>query len=131
MDAMYAGMFDEAQAVAVGLADPADSCGGGQGSAWELPISGTAAPTSPADVIKKSLRVDMFPSPNKSSIGVQAAAMPFITLYRREYALTMSQTNDTIRVQPEIGGQQNWVVRRKCSVATVTPVTVQRRGLQP
>lgn len=63
---MYAGMFDETQAVAVGLVAPADSCGGGQGSACDLPINGAAAPISPADVIKKSLRVDMFRSPDKS-----------------------------------------------------------------
>ncbi len=56
---MYAGMFDETQAVAVGLMAPADNCGGGHGRACDLPINGAAAPASPADANKKSLRVDM------------------------------------------------------------------------
>src|SRR5690606_38568090 len=60
---MYAGMVDGVQAVAVEPAPPADICGGGQGSACDLANRGAAAPSKPADVIRKSLRVDIRESP--------------------------------------------------------------------
>ena len=56
-------MVDGVQAVAVDPVPPADICGGGQGSACDLASMGAAAPIRPADVIRKSLRVDMLSSP--------------------------------------------------------------------
>lgn len=54
---------------------PADIWGGGQGSACDRPTSGTAAPSNPADVIRKSLREDILSSPTTNPahyIGVIA-----------------------------------------------------------
>jgi len=58
-------MVDGAQVVGE-FGPPEESCGGGQGSACDLPVSGIVAPSSPADVIKKSLRVDMLRSPESA-----------------------------------------------------------------
>jgi hypothetical protein len=65
---MYAGIVDGTHAVAVVLLGPADSSGGGHGRACDRLISGSADPTNPADVIKKSLRVDMFRSPEDPGV---------------------------------------------------------------
>lgn len=60
---MYAGMVDGVQGVDAVAAPSAVICGGGHGNACDLASSGAAAPSKPADVIRKSLRVDMLKSP--------------------------------------------------------------------
>ena len=56
-------MDDGVQVVDVEPAPSADICGGGQGSACDLANRGAAAPSKPAEVIRKSLRVDILESP--------------------------------------------------------------------
>lgn len=63
MDATYAGIVVGTHAVVAELVPPADIWGGGHGRDWVLPMSGTAAPRIPAEVTRKSLRLDMFTSP--------------------------------------------------------------------
>lgn len=74
---------------------PEESCGGGQGNACDLPVSGIVAPSSPADDIKKSLRVDMFKVSRKfprNALGANAISR---TLYRRHGVSAMSPGNDS------------------------------------
>lgn len=72
---MYSGMVDRTHAVDAAPLPPADICGGGHGNACDLAMSGTVAPNSPADVIKKSLRVDMFPSPERPGCCAKASTI--------------------------------------------------------
>lgn len=87
-------MVDRVQVVDAELDPSADICGGGQGSAWDLLASGAAAPNSPADVIRKSLRVDILEISNRHPIDAIALGYATGTLYPRHRAPTMSQDND-------------------------------------
>jgi hypothetical protein len=73
---MYAGAVERSQA-AEKLVESTLSCAGGQGSASERPINGTAAPINPAEVIKKSLRVAMFTSPGKAQAAIREGSVPW------------------------------------------------------
>jgi hypothetical protein len=87
-------MVDRTHAVEVDPGAPADICGGGHGKAWDLASNGAVAPSSPADVIKKSLRVDMFQSPENPWCSTTEQNPVPRALYRRLHSAAMSQGTD-------------------------------------